>query len=76
MNRIVIDSALRSKLDNLPAAVELCDETGRVVGRFTPVPDSARYSPLEPQVSEEELQRRVDAGGGRTLAEIFTDWKN
>ena len=49
MTRILFDEVLRQKLLDLRQPLELCDETGRVVGRVTPA---------EPQLSEEELQRR------------------
>ncbi len=58
MTRILLDATLRSKLNNLSQAVELCDESGRIVGRVFPAPDLTGCKPLEPQVSEEELQRR------------------
>ena len=72
MSRIIVDAALLSKLVGVHQPVELCDEAGRLVGRFTPaivLPPSA----LEPRVTEEELRRRLAAGGGRTLAEILAD---
>jgi len=72
MSRIVIDAAMLSKLANIKETVELCDESGRAIGRFTPTfrsPPSA----LEPQISEEELRRREREGGGRKLAEIMAD---
>lgn len=49
MTQILLDEVLRKKLLELRQPLELCDESGRVVGRVTPV---------EPQLSEEELQRR------------------
>jgi hypothetical protein len=73
MTRIIIDAALRSKLDNLLQAVELCDESGRVLGRYVPLLEPSMYEGLEPQISDEELQRRKQQGGGRTLAEILAD---
>ena len=58
MGKIIIDAGLRTKLENLTQVVELCDESGRVVGRFLPVLDLSQYECVEPQLSEEELQRR------------------
>ena len=49
MIRIVLDATLKSKLADLVQPLELYDESGRLLGRFTPA---------EPQLSEEELQRR------------------
>jgi hypothetical protein len=58
MSRIIVDAALREKLSGLTEVVELCDESGRVLGRFLPKLDRAHYENLEPQISKEELQRR------------------
>jgi hypothetical protein len=73
MTRIIVDGSLGSKLGNLAEPVELCDPYGRVLGRFTPTFDPSLYERLEPQISEEELIRREQGGGGRTLAEIVAD---
>jgi hypothetical protein len=72
MKRIVLDAAAIAKLPEYDI-VEVCDESGRVIGRFRPAvyDDPA----AQPQVSEEELQRRSEEGGGRSLAEIMADWE-
>ena len=58
MTRVILNATLQHKLHNLTQPLELCDESGRVMARLTPIPDLSRYEPLEPQVSEEELLRR------------------
>jgi hypothetical protein len=58
MTRIVIHPGLQSQLQGFTQPVELCDESWRVLGQFTPALDLSLYEPLEPQVSEEELLRR------------------
>jgi hypothetical protein len=58
MTRIIVDALLRERLQNLAAPLELCNDEGRVLARLTPVYDPNEYGPLEPQVSEEELDRR------------------
>jgi hypothetical protein len=60
MTRITVDALLRTKLRNLTEPLELCDDSGKVRGRFFPVPDLSRYDPesLEPGVGEEVLARR------------------
>ena len=58
MTRILMDAELRDKLQNLSQPLELCDESGRVLGRVIPALDLSQYEPLVPQVSEEELDRR------------------
>jgi hypothetical protein len=59
MTQIILDAALRSKLNNLTQPLELCDDSGRVVAVVTPMPNPADYEPVEPPpLSEKELQRR------------------
>ncbi|HZY86201.1 MAG TPA: hypothetical protein VFE78_15315 [Gemmataceae bacterium] len=57
MTQIVVDEILRGKLQNLTQPVELCDSSGRVLGRVFPLLDPSEYD-LEPKISHEELQRR------------------
>ena len=72
MTRIIVDQWLRDKLINLSELVELCDESGRVLGRLFPSADPNQYGPLEPQVSEEELDRRDNAQEKRyTTTEVL-----
>jgi hypothetical protein len=72
MTRIIVDEALRNKLHNLAHPLELCDESGRVLGRFLPTLDPSLYEGLEPQISKEELQRRKQAKGkAYTTAEVL-----
>jgi hypothetical protein len=72
MTRVLLDAALRSKLHNLSEPVELCDESGRVVGRVIPIPEVAEEGPFEPQISEEEIKRRINSDEKRyTTAEVL-----
>jgi hypothetical protein len=73
MTRVIIDAMVGDKLHDLTETVELCDTSGRVLGRFTPAFNASMYESLEPQISEVELLRREQRGGGRTLAEIMAD---
>jgi hypothetical protein len=73
MSRITLDGPAVTKLASLLQPVDVCDETGRVLGRFTPAIDPEKRKAMEPRVSEDELRRRQQAGGGRTLAEIMVD---
>lgn len=60
MIRIVVDNALRGKLLGLGQPAELCDESGRVLGRVLPAVNPADWEPVTPELSEPELQRRED----------------
>jgi hypothetical protein len=72
MTQIVIDAALEKKLHALSEVAELCNESGRVIGRFLPAVDLSHYEPLEPQISKEELERRKHSNEKRyTTAEVL-----
>ncbi len=76
MTRIILDAALREKLNNLLQPMELCDEEGRVLARLTPVYDPAEYGPLEPQISEEELRRREQSHKWYTTEQVLAHLKS
>jgi hypothetical protein len=71
MTKLVLDPTLRAKFQNLNEA-ELCDESGRTLGRFLSEEAYRRlvYDFANAQVTDDELQRRLEEPGGRTLAEI------
>ena len=72
ITRVIVNETLRSILHNLSLPLELCDESGRVLGRLFPSADPNQYGPLEPQVSEEELDRRDNAQEKRyTTTEVL-----
>lgn len=74
MTRVVIDASTLAKLTDLYQTVELCDASGNTIGHFRPaILDNPA---LQPQISEEEMDRRVAAGGGRSLTEILADLEN
>lgn len=71
MSKLVLDAATLAKLKELVQPVEVCDASGQVVGRFFPKLDPSKYN-LEPQISKEEIQRRLqDKGKGYTTAEVL-----
>ncbi|HQU45335.1 MAG TPA: hypothetical protein PK867_21140 [Pirellulales bacterium] len=63
MTRITVDAELRSRLLNLSEPLDLCDESGRLVGIFTPVSTSPPPGYSEPPLSEEEWKRREEEPG-------------
>lgn len=74
MIRITIDEDLRKKLFSSGEVVELCDASGKLLGRIYPV----KADPLEgweqltPEVSEEEYRRRMEYDGpGMTTDELL-----
>ena len=74
MTRIVtFDAATAAKLGSFKERIEVCDETGRPLGHFTPLGVKSVYEGLNSPFSDEELDRRQREGGGRTLAEVLAD---
>lgn len=71
MSRMTLDAAVAEKLRQTVTSIELCDPSGKVLGRFTPKLDPDEYD-LEPKISHEELQRRIDSNEPRyTTAEVL-----
>jgi hypothetical protein len=87
MTKITVNAEMMAKLHHLTEPTELCDESGKILGHFYPaVPgNGTERQPRSPfskeelerrrqlRISEEEIDRRVRQGGGRTLAEILAD---
>jgi hypothetical protein len=72
MGKIVLDADLRAKLNGLNETVEVWDESGRLLGHFVPLaPPVEPICPWDPTITLEELERRRQEPGGRTLPEIW-----
>lgn len=67
MGRITIDDATRDKLAGAGGFSELRDSAGNLVGYFTPKADQR----LIPQISEEEILRRMSQGELYTYEEVM-----
>lgn len=65
MTRITLDAELASRLGDLFQTVELCDPSGRVLGRFVPAADPTECEAMSPEASEDELDRRERSGEKR-----------
>jgi hypothetical protein len=65
MTRIICAAALREKLHDLGAPLELCNGSGNVLARVVTVPGAEIRESAEPQISGDELDRRI-ASRGRT----------
>jgi hypothetical protein len=76
MNKLVIvDEQMRAKLGK-DEPVMICTADGTVLGYFTPTPPQKLN--LQPQISEEELERRRAARsqGGYTTEEVLNYLKS
>jgi len=72
MSPIVISDSLLAQLRQVDQPVDLCDETGRVIGAFVPRVDPADWEPIGPEISDEELLARVHSNERKyTTAELF-----
>lgn len=73
MSQIVVSSVTGQQFAAVTLTAEVRDETGKLLGHFVPEPDRETLARLQPQIDEAEIQRRLAAGGGRTLTEIWKD---
>ena len=55
MTRIILDAALKKRLNNLSEPLELCNRAGRVLARVLPQDEDGR----EPKISRAEIRRRM-----------------
>ncbi len=65
MTRVIADTGLSAKVRAAGDMLEVCDESGRVIGYYQPA--LTTRSPF----SREELERRRREEGGSTLEEIM-----
>ncbi len=72
ITKVTVDETLRTKLHNLSEPLELCDESGRVLGRVFPTLDLSDYEAWEPPIDEQELKRREQSSQRRySTAEVL-----
>jgi hypothetical protein len=66
MKKITVDSETRRKLLFLTTPLEICDDDGQVLARLipsTPWNDPDNWVELTPEISDEEIERRLKEGG-------------
>jgi hypothetical protein len=65
MSRIILDASQIQQLHSANGPVELCDPSGKVVGRYVPVPrplsELSEWELVGPEISDEELERRLNS---------------
>jgi len=76
MTQIIVDASLSSKLNNATPPVELCDPSGRVLGRFVPLIDLSEWEPVSPDISEEELDQREQSKEWFSTEEVLAHLKS
>ncbi|HZU38238.1 MAG TPA: hypothetical protein VFA18_20105 [Gemmataceae bacterium] len=76
MVQIRLEEAVAKKLHEFYSPVELCDPSGKVLGRFVPHFDPSEWEFSGPDISDEELQRRMNSKERRyTTAEVLAHLK-
>ena len=77
MTRITIPDDFASQVHNWTSTVEICDESGQLLGTFIPATaeNLSDYHDLTSPLSEAEVKRRLAQPGGRSLGEIWKDLK-
>jgi hypothetical protein len=75
MNEVVVDAALRARLNNLDDILKVRDESGRILGYFHPViePAASEERDIRSPFSVEDLELRRGQRTGRPLQEILDD---
>ena len=75
MTKVIVDGEMRSKLHGLADHAELCDDTEQTLGYFIPAElyKELQYGSIQIPFSDEEMARRRQEQGGRSLPEI---WKS
>jgi hypothetical protein len=58
MTKIFVDLATRKKLNDLREPADLVDESGKILAHLTPAVDLTKWTPVDPGLSDEELERR------------------
>jgi len=75
MGQIVLDQALRARLNGMTEEMQVRDESGQIVGYFVPAVayNKLRAAILEVPFSKEAIDQFRNSGGAQTLEEI---WKH
>ena len=76
MVRLTVDDALRKKLGDLSAPVELCDEMGRILAHVFPCAAADEYDLHEPPMDEQELRRRENSDTWYTTDQVLERLRN
>jgi len=69
MAQIILDNDTARTFHELTACVDLCDTSGRVLGRFIPLNDMSKWEAVSPDITDEELERRLSSNEKRYTSE-------
>ncbi len=72
MTDVIVDAALRARLNNLDGLLRICDESGRVLGYFHPAePVESEGGKVRSPFTDQELGARRQQRTGHPLAETL-----
>ena len=72
MMRLSVDAEFEAKLTQAGGPLEICDQAGRTIGFFQPVPPPGTLKEMSP-FSDEDIERLRQQREGRPLSEIWSD---
>jgi hypothetical protein len=78
MTRVTVDKEMRKVLLNFTKPLELCDESGSILGKLIPAkPDITEddWIDLTPELTDEELEKEIDSGEGYSTQELIAEIK-
>ena len=76
MTKIILEQASRAKLEKLAEHAELCDESGRTLGYYTPAAVRSLYDSVEVPFTEEELRAAEAETESFTTEEVLAHLKS
>jgi len=73
MPKVVLDEAMKARLNAAGGPLELCDPSGEILGHFVPADlyRSLIREWLHSEVTDEEIEESRKQTGGRPLSEIW-----
>lgn len=78
MTRITVDANVQKLFLNFTKPLELCNESGLVLGKLIPVAsasDAEDWIDLTPDLTDEELEQEIDSGNSCSTEEIIAEIK-
>jgi hypothetical protein len=71
MSELILPDSIATQLQGLSHPVQLCDASGKLLGRFVPAVDQSMYEELEPDLSSEELRHLEESTEWYTTDEVL-----
>jgi hypothetical protein len=78
MTRVTVDADLRKVLLNFTTPLELCDESGSILGKLIPIRPviaDGDWIDLTPDLTDEQLENEIDSGEGHSTQELIAEIK-